>query len=248
MKYYCRFDEKPAYILALVLHPYFKLHYIKLAWGGAEEQAAEREAGNRNAKNWQDEALNIVENTASLSFPPADPTTPSSEPDCAESFLSEFDRHRQMLLTQGINEEWSLELRRYLQDIPVVNRDADIIAWWSDHAKDYPTLARIALDILPSQASSVPCERAFSSSKLTATDRRARLKAEVFEELQVMKAAWRAQVINLAQQNSNEIEEVQDDFEALYFADEELRRWDDEEGSLQEIYEYDVAPSSVQYD
>ena len=35
--------------------------YIKLAWGGAEEQAKERAAGNRQAKNWQDEARKVVE-------------------------------------------------------------------------------------------------------------------------------------------------------------------------------------------
>ncbi|KAF8874802.1 hypothetical protein BD779DRAFT_1420492, partial [Infundibulicybe gibba] len=62
-KYYSRFDEKPAFILALVLHPYYKLTYIKLAWGGEKEQRAEREAGNPNAKNWQDEALKLVERT-----------------------------------------------------------------------------------------------------------------------------------------------------------------------------------------
>ena len=44
-----------------VLHPYYKLAYIKLAWGGAEEQAKERAAGNRQAKNWQDEARKVVE-------------------------------------------------------------------------------------------------------------------------------------------------------------------------------------------
>jgi hypothetical protein len=49
-----------------VLHPYYKLAYIKLAWGGAEEQARDRAAGNPNAKNWQDEARKIVENTVSL--------------------------------------------------------------------------------------------------------------------------------------------------------------------------------------
>jgi hypothetical protein len=41
----------------VVLHPYYKLAYIKLAWGGAEEQAA----GNLDAKNWQDEAQKVVE-------------------------------------------------------------------------------------------------------------------------------------------------------------------------------------------
>jgi hypothetical protein len=87
-------------------------------------------------------------------------------------------------------------------------------------------LAHIALDVLPSQASSVPCERVFSGSKLTATDRRARLKANVFEELQVLKAAWRWEVINLAEHNSKETEEVLDEFEDMFLVDEELGMWD----------------------
>jgi hypothetical protein len=81
-KYYSRFDEKPAFILALggehllivdvdclsssiALHPYYKLAYIELAWGGAKEQEAEYEAGNFEAKNWQDEARKILEKTVS---------------------------------------------------------------------------------------------------------------------------------------------------------------------------------------
>ena len=46
----------------IVLHPYYKLAYIKLAWGGAEEQEKERAAGNLTAKNWQDEANKVLEN------------------------------------------------------------------------------------------------------------------------------------------------------------------------------------------
>ena len=45
----------------IVLHPYYKLEYIKLAWGGADEQDKERAAGNRHAKNWQDEAKKVLE-------------------------------------------------------------------------------------------------------------------------------------------------------------------------------------------
>jgi hypothetical protein len=48
-----------------VLHPYYKLAYIKHAWGGPEEQAIERAAGNYDAKDWQDEARKIVESTVS---------------------------------------------------------------------------------------------------------------------------------------------------------------------------------------
>jgi hypothetical protein len=82
-KYYSRIDTKPVFVLALgaflyfseyslsmsliiVLHPYYKLDYIKLSWGGAEEQEMERLEGNLNAKNWQDEARKVVENTVSV--------------------------------------------------------------------------------------------------------------------------------------------------------------------------------------
>lgn len=56
-----------ANISIVVLHPYYKLDYIKLTWGGAEEQAKERAAGNVNARNWQDDALKVVEMTVSNS-------------------------------------------------------------------------------------------------------------------------------------------------------------------------------------
>lgn len=60
-KYYSHFNRKPAYLLALALHPYYKLAYINLAWGGAEEQEEDWITGNPNAKDWQDEALKILE-------------------------------------------------------------------------------------------------------------------------------------------------------------------------------------------
>jgi hypothetical protein len=51
-----------------VLHPYYKLAYIKLSWGGPEEQAAEIEQGNPLAKDWHDEARKIVEKTVRYSI------------------------------------------------------------------------------------------------------------------------------------------------------------------------------------
>jgi len=46
-----------------VLHPYYKLTYIEHAWGGVKEQEAEKKAGNPFAKNWQDEARKVLEDT-----------------------------------------------------------------------------------------------------------------------------------------------------------------------------------------
>ncbi|KAH8978686.1 hypothetical protein EDB86DRAFT_3090209 [Lactarius hatsudake] len=61
-KYYSWFDEKPSYVLALVLHLYYKLSYIAHAWGGGEEEEVEILAGNLNARNWQAEARKILKN------------------------------------------------------------------------------------------------------------------------------------------------------------------------------------------
>src|SRR6266481_4080114 len=66
----------------------------------------------------------------------------------------------------------------------------------------------IALDILPCQASSVPCERLFSGSKQVATDRHARLGSDKFKELQIMKSAWCDKVVDLASWNSKQAEEI----------------------------------------
>ena len=69
-------------------------------------------------------------------------------------------------------------------------KHTDLIEWWQvshspfclgivlvliltpqNNAKLFPTLARIALDILPSQVSSVPCEQLFLGTRQIAVDR-----------------------------------------------------------------------------
>jgi hypothetical protein len=136
-----------------VLHPYYKLAYIKLAWGGADEQAEEIAAGNPDAKDWQDEAKKIVENTVRWLFyitilctvlntmkkmaeyyrnrPSVAPTpasTSNPEPSIA---LSEFDKHRESLLNDDAEEGWASELRRYLGTMQRdIKKDSDIVEWW----------------------------------------------------------------------------------------------------------------------
>jgi hypothetical protein len=56
---------------------------------------------------------------------------------------------------------------------------------------------RVALDILPVQASSVACERVFSSSKETITMRRNCLSVELMEVLQFLKYTYRQDRLNL---------------------------------------------------
>ncbi|KIY46808.1 hypothetical protein FISHEDRAFT_13691, partial [Fistulina hepatica ATCC 64428] len=55
----------------------------------------------------------------------------------------------------------------------------------------YPLLFKIAMDVLPAQASAVPCERVFSSSKETDTLRRSQLSPALMEILQILKFTFR---------------------------------------------------------
>jgi hypothetical protein len=96
------------------------------------------------------------------------------------------------------------------------------------NSKIYPTLAKIALDVLPAQASSVPCERLFSAGKQVADDRRSRLGAERFEQLQMLKFAWKQEQVNFAAWNSGRVEEVNvEEFIEILQADEEYRASDE---------------------
>jgi hypothetical protein len=161
------------------------------------------------------------------------------------SVLSEFDKLRETLLTADAEEGWASELRRYTSTMQRdVTKHTDLVEWWQvssspclvilvliialqNNAKLFPTLARIALDVLPSQASSVPCERLFSGTKQIAVDRRARLGSAVFEELVVMGSAWRPDIYDMAAWTSSQEEEVDFfDFEEMFIDDEEMVSWE----------------------
>jgi hypothetical protein len=187
--------------------------------------------------------------------PTADSSTSTqSAPDITliedASILSEYDRHRMTLLSnQAEDKGWQAELRRYLKDLPSnVMKDTDIVEWWQvcnpnmcrdiipnglqDNGSSFPTLRRISIDFLACQASSVPCERLFSGGGEIATKRRAQLGAVWFEELQVMKFAWRKNIGDLAAWNSAQVEDVEHDtmkeYQDLLAADQEQRAWDRE--------------------
>ena len=107
---------------------------------------------------------------------------------------SDCDHHQHHALEQAGHKNnigWSIELCRYLEDLPTdVSKDTDIITWWSvcifffifissinlslpkDHASVYPTLSKIMKDVCTVPASSVPCKCLFSTDADIATDHR----------------------------------------------------------------------------
>jgi len=128
-----------------VLHPYYKLDYIKMAWGGPEEQQRERASGNPNAKDWHNEAHQMLERVsqeywdAGTVVPCGTVTAGDAATDVSENentLQSDYDRFcRNLVQQQNMNDGgggWKAELRRYLGDRPCdVTRDTDIVEWWA---------------------------------------------------------------------------------------------------------------------
>ncbi|TFY53942.1 hypothetical protein EVG20_g9907 [Dentipellis fragilis] len=88
------------------------------------------------------------------------------------------------------------ELQRYEED--GLEKDVDMLTFWMEHEKIYPLLFRVAMDTLPTQASAVPCEQVFSSSKETVISRRSRLIPATVEVLQVLKYRLRHERLNFS--------------------------------------------------
>ena len=62
-----------------------------------------------------------------------------------------------------------------------------LIVTLQENRLHYPTIFALAMDILPIQGSSVPCEQVFSSTKETLTDRQSCVQPELMEGLQMLK-------------------------------------------------------------
>jgi len=66
-------------------------------------------------------------------YPTVNTAVPSAsdEGDAATETISEFDKHREALLSDDSEEGWASELRRYLKTVEQgVKKDTDIVEWW----------------------------------------------------------------------------------------------------------------------
>ncbi|KAG6808413.1 hypothetical protein H0H92_004231 [Tricholoma furcatifolium] len=120
--------------------------------------------------------------TSSL-IPPAQSAEPTGEELAAQIA-------RELLEDQCVVDE---ELKRY-EDAGTVSLSEqlyDLTREWERTEHVFPLLFRVAMDVLPVQASSVPCERVFSSSKETCALRRNRMSPKHMEGLQLLKFSYK---------------------------------------------------------
>jgi hypothetical protein len=84
--------------------------------------------------------------------------------------------------------DMSNEIDRYIEaSCASAVPDFDVLAWWKAHEADYPTLAMMARDLLAIPASSVPSERAFSSSGGLISKKRTRLANNTIRAMMCIK-------------------------------------------------------------
>ena len=117
-------------------------------------------------------------------------TTPRKEPSDFDQWVSRQkykrptvqkpDEYSQYLATEHFPDEESQSSSRV--------KSVDLCAFWARYEAQYPSLARMAFDILSIPAMSAECERVFSSTKLLLTDRRARMKEDIIEASECLRA------------------------------------------------------------
>jgi hypothetical protein len=166
-KYYCLTDESPAYVAAIVLHPSHKWHYVHENW----------------KQDWVDSAKTMVDSFWEEYKPVGPPIPLSIAPlSTTNEFLDWRNKHLQPVL-------FTDEYERYCRSERVYGFTS-ALAWWQEETqqKHYPNLSKMAVDILSIPAMSAEPERLFSGAKITITDRRNRLGADVIGALECLKS------------------------------------------------------------
>lgn len=115
----------------------------------------------------------------------SDPMSQGGDDDMAisgEDPMADWDQH--VTLTARSTNLDSTELDSYLSKVPIRRSDQfNILAWWQTNSGEYPTLSRMAVDILAAPASAVASESAFSTGERVLSDFRSRMTATTLEAL-----------------------------------------------------------------
>jgi len=115
----------------------------------------------------------------------------SPEPQVQEQRVDNWEQSyiQQRLQQRATNQAEDIpEVQRYLTAPVAVIKDQSPIARWKVHASEYPTVARMAREILSIPVTSVPVERLFSSARDILPYRRNRMGHDMITALMVAKS------------------------------------------------------------
>ena len=165
--YYQKTDETHAYAAALVLNPKRKWQWMEKRW----------------PSEWILPLKNKVQKVWEAEYKPSDDQIKKAAPPrTTNDFFLDLDADD--LATAALIDEYTSYCAAPI--IPTNNA----IKWWLEETqqKQYPNLSQMALDYLSIPGMSAEAERLFSSAKITLTDRRNRMGAELVEALECLKS------------------------------------------------------------
>lgn len=180
--YYRRSDETSAYRVAVALHPCLRFAWFRKHWREFTDWQEEAEAVTKAM--YTSYKRRLANNAASA---------PICYPDSHSHDVTAIDEACLNLVASeaadSLNDD---EYDRYFSAPP--ERDArkylhKPLQWWRERMDIYPTLSRMALDLLSCPPTSCDVERAFSAAGECFSDLRNRLRDDVGEE-QIIMASW----------------------------------------------------------
>lgn len=167
-QYYTLLDDSPAYLAALVLHPRYKLRWIKKHW--AERPDWIEKGTSAVEELWKTEYKNrpLPETTENKDKQTEDPTRLQEFID--RDLPSDDDDD----IPDGEDEFSHWQATNLRSDKKVTNP----IEYWKANQHHWPRLARMAFDMFGIPAMSSEPERTFSDAGEVVTKRRNRLHAD----------------------------------------------------------------------
>lgn len=181
--YYQQMQESPVYTASVVLNPQHKWHWFNFHWKTKHEWIGKAQSNVQNLwfTNYKDTIQTYQDQ------PPIIHSTAGQDPSDFDQFMMPPDYYDE--------ENQADEYEQYLAD-PRQTREAgkrsSLCDFWGSQESSYPSLSRMAFDVLSIPAMSAECERTFSSTKLLLTDRRARMKEDVIEGSECLRAWFMA--------------------------------------------------------
>jgi hypothetical protein len=167
-QYYSKTDLNPAYIMAVFLHPHYKLRWFRRHWVDSEYN---------KAIAYSDEQYAIAKAKLGVAapLPPSRPAPESSDAYDAYNRLS------------SLTEDDEDDLLRYKTE-RIAPFSTDAVQWWRDNGHLYPVLKQLAFTYLAAPPSSSDDEGLFSIAGNVVNEERPHTSAELAEAVQCLRS------------------------------------------------------------
>jgi hAT family C-terminal dimerisation region len=198
-KYYALMDLSPVYAAAVVLNPEHKLDYFRSSWGDCPDwiEGAESSVEEFWLTMYKDSQKPRTADSTAKHVPDSDLFHPPSNKDNPSEFTEwkSMHKHKNTGFKPDEYKDY-LETEHFKSDpnqqsgesLTAAQKSVNLCAFWARYEGQYPSLARMAYDVLSVPAMSAECERVFSAAKLLLSDRRARMKEDIIEASECLRA------------------------------------------------------------